>query len=127
MKTCLLVVGVALAAAAQTRLPREVPVAVYAPGTAPCESWLSAREAHLKRTPGDVRFVQFESFVAGYASAYNVFASAPAAGGARNVLNTATMDQHWGIIDTFCKDNPQQPFHQGVLALVNELNARAAK
>lgn len=106
---------------------REVPVAIYAPGTSSCESWLSAREAHLKRTPGDNRFVQFESFVAGYASAYNVFASAKPTGGARNILNTATADEHWGIIDTFCKDNPKQPFHQGVLALVNELNARGAK
>jgi hypothetical protein len=106
---------------------KEVPVAVYPPGTASCDSWLSARAAHLKHTPGDMRFAQFESFVAGYASAYNVFASAPATGGARNILNTTTVDEHWGIIDAFCKDNPKQPFHQGVLALMNELNARSAK
>jgi hypothetical protein len=119
--------ALALVLALSSQSTKEVPVAVYAPGTASCETWLSARAAHLKRTPGDHRFMQFESFVAGYASAYNVFASAPAVGGARNILNTTTADEHWGIIDAFCKDNPKQPFHQGVLALVNELTARSAK
>jgi hypothetical protein len=123
VKALALVVAVMLSA----QSARETPVAIYAPGTASCASFLSAREAHLKRAADDVRFVQFESFVAGYASAYNVFASAPTTGGARNILNTTTADEHWGIIDAFCKDNPKQPFHQGVLALVNELNARAAK
>lgn len=108
---------------------REVPVAIYAPGTASCGAWLGARQAHLKHTPGDVRFIQFESFVAGYASAYNIYAGGPPGPDvlARSVLGGTSVEQHWGIIDTFCSHNPKQPFHQGVVALINELNARTVK
>lgn len=106
---------------------KEVPVAVYAPGTASCESFLAARAAHLKRARGDSRFVQFESFLTGYATAYNVYADAPTTEGARHILGTETMDQHWGIVETFCQHNPKKPFQQGIAALVNELNARSAK
>jgi hypothetical protein len=120
-------VTIALALWLSQQTAREVPVAIYAPGTASCESWLSARAAHLTRTPGDVRFVQFEAYVAGYASAYNVYATPSSEGGARNVLNTATMSEHWGIVDTFCKHHPKRPFHQGVVALLNELDARSMK
>lgn len=95
-------------------------VAIYAPGTSSCGAWLDAREA-AKNNKNDVRHLQFEAFVFGFASAYNWYVGdAPSAKG---VLGDTDVYGQWSYLDKYCRDNPTHAFAKATSELLNHLKS----
>jgi len=97
---------IALIASSTLALPvdsqRPGDVAVYGVGTASCGAWLEARAAKPSRL--DIRVRQFETWLHGYLTAYNVFIS-----GSPDVLKTDAAGMR-AFVDKYCKDNPTAAF-----------------
>jgi len=111
------------AASAQIARPRQSatnPVAVYAPGTSSCGEWLDARE-EMKTNKLDVRYLQFEAFLFGFASAYNWYnADAPSSG---SIFGETDVYSQRAYLDKYCRDNPTDAFVLAVIALLNHLKS----
>ena len=99
-------------------------VAIYAPGTSSCGAWLDARRS---TGTNDVRLLQFESFVAGFASAYNTYVDGPltttsgSSERGRNVLHVDIYGQR-AFLDKYCAEHPTELFQRSVAALLNHLD-----
>ncbi len=94
-------------------------VAIYAPGTSSCGTWLDAREA-AKNNENDVRHLQFEAFVFGFASAYNWYVGDAPSGG---VLGDTDVYGQWSYLDKYCRDNPTHAFATATKKLLNHLKS----
>jgi hypothetical protein len=92
--------------------------AIYVPGSSSCGLWLEVRE-HPR--PNDARLVQFESFLFGYASAYNWYVDGPRRDGMRNVLHVDVYGQR-AFIDKYCREHPTDVFLNAVNALIQDLD-----
>jgi hypothetical protein len=87
---------------------------VYGVGASSCGAWLDAREG-AKKNKNDVRHIQFESYLDGFASAYNWYVDdAPSAKG---VLGEMDVYGQRSYLDKYCRDNPTHAF----VAAANEL------
>jgi hypothetical protein len=80
---------------------------IYAPGTSSCGAWLDAREA-AKSNKNDVRHLQFEAFVFGFASSYNWYVGD--ARSPKGVLGETDAYAQWRIWDKYCRKNPTHAF-----------------
>lgn len=106
-----------------TRPPQQSttnPVAFYSPGSSSCGAWLDAREGE-KKGPSDVRHLQFEAFLLGFASAYNLYVGdAPSP---RGILGETDAYSQWAYLDKYCRDKPTDAFFRAVLDLLNHLRS----
>ena len=124
MRFRVLVTGLVLicsAATAQTRqntTKTSDNVPVYAPGTASCGAWLDARD-RAKKNKTDVRQLQFEAYLLGFASAYNWYVGD--ASSLRGVLGETDIYAQRSYLDKYCRDNPTHAFVAAVADLLNHL------
>src|SRR3989442_1679751 len=78
-------------------------VPVCAPGVSSCGAWLDAREG-AEKNKNDVRQLQFEAYLLGFASAYNWYVGdAPSPKG---ILGETDMYAQRPYLDKYCRDNP---------------------
>jgi hypothetical protein len=108
------------APAPSQRAPVDDMSAVYEVGTLSCGVWLDARDS-AKSNPRDVRHWQFESFMLGFASAYNWYV-----GDARSpqgVLGESDRFAERAYLDKFCRENPSKAFVYAVIDLLNHLKS----
>lgn len=95
--------------------PTEDLVAIYGVGVSSCGTWLAARVG-AKTNNGDVRELQFVSWLHGFASAYNIW-RVPSNGGPASVLKTDDEGLR-AFIDKYCRENPTAIFQTAVAALI---------
>lgn len=121
MIALLLTAGGLSVQAAQSVRPRstDAPMMVYGAGRLSCGAWSASR----KQPEGsDIRRHQFESWVAGFVTAYNWRGQEPGANGVRDVLASTDMDGAFGFIDKYCADDPLKTMLSAVIALVAQLD-----
>jgi hypothetical protein len=112
---CLLASLGTAAAQKQDRL-----IAFYGVGTSSCGTWLDAGDGE-KRNKNDIRRRQFESWMDGYLSGYNMWASnAPAEGIYRTDVAGARR-----LLDNYCRENPTATFVSAVGTLIAEQRGAA--
>lgn len=93
---------------------------VYSLGSSSCGTWLEAREG-VKSNRNDVRHLQFEAFLSGFASAYNWYvADVPSAKG---VIGEVDPAGQWAYLDKYCHDNPTHAFAAAVANLLDHLKS----
>ena len=92
---------------------------VYSPGTVSCGLWLDAR-ASAGQT-NDIRLLQLEAFVYGFATAYNFYVPGSKFEGKRDVLHVDgyAID---AFLDQYCRENSTQMFVHAVTALLEHLD-----
>jgi hypothetical protein len=91
----------------------------YAPGSSSCGTWLDARDK-AKTNARDMRQLQFESFVFGFASAYNLYVSdAPSVG----ILSGTDFEGAFAYIDKACREDPTVAFTYTVNMLMDHLKS----
>ena len=93
--------------------------AIYVPGSSSCGLWLELRE-HQQRA-NDARQIQFESFLLGYAAAYNYYVEGPRRDGVRNVLHIDVYGRR-AFLDRYCHQHPTDVFVNAVNALLYDLD-----
>jgi hypothetical protein len=95
------------------------PVAVYAVGAESCGAWLVAREV-AKSYSRDVRHLQFEAFVYGMATGYNLYVA-----DAKHPDVLAGIDAYgqWAYLDRVCREDPHAKFVGAVGELFEHLLA----
>jgi hypothetical protein len=92
----------------QPRTPnRADSVVIYAPGTSSCGAWLDAREA-AKSNKNDVRHLQFEAFVFGFASSYNWYVGD--ARSPKGVLGETDAYAQWAYLGQVLPEEPHARF-----------------
>lgn len=110
------------AASAQIARPRQSAtrnVTVYAPGSSSCGVWLDARE-EAKTNKLDLRHMQFEMFLSGFASAYNwCLVGAPST----DIFGETDVYSQRAYLDKYCRDNPTDTFVWAVRDLLNHLKS----
>lgn len=112
---------------AQTARPRQGAttrpnddVVVYSPGSSSCGAWLEAREG-AKANRSDVRHLQFEAFLSGFASAYNWYVGDVTS--AKGIVGEIDAAGQWAYLDKYCRDNPTHAFASAVSNLLDHLKS----
>jgi hypothetical protein len=98
-------------------------VAVYSPGAAPCSTWL---EGFANREdPKDIRLKQFDAYLHGFATAYNVYAfNEPNA--TDDILKTSDLARMHAYLENYCRTSPVEIYYKAVRALLDDLRAQHA-
>lgn len=104
--------------AASQKVKDDAPVAIYAPGTRSCGVWLDTRAGKVKN---DIRQEQMESYLLGFASAYNLYTEGQLNDGQRDILHVADMYGQRAFLDKYCREHPTDIFVKAVVALLKHL------
>jgi hypothetical protein len=111
--------------AAQTETPRkgapaDRPVAIYAVGNESCAVWL---DVYAHRDDRDARLVQFDAYLNGFATAYNIYGPDDLTARGNNVLTSPPLLQH-ASLETYCRDHPLDLYLDAVNQLLRDLRAK---
>jgi len=105
----------------ETRKPEDRQVAVYSLGQESCGLWL---DAYAKRNTGrDIRLVQFESYLEGFATAYNIYG--PDTGGTQNHILSTDVYAQRAFLERYCREHPIDSYLNAINALFRELRKKS--
>ena len=112
--------------AAQTETPRtgaptDRSVAIYAVGNESCALWL---DVYAHRDDKDTRLTQFDAYLNGFATAYNIYGPDDLAARANNVLTSAPPTQH-AFFESYCRDHPLDLYLDAVTQLLKDRRAKS--
>jgi hypothetical protein len=111
--------GTITAATPQSRKAEDPQVAIYSLGTNSCGLWLDAYANRHKEK--DVRLLQFDAYLHGFASAYNLYG--PDNNRPRSILSTDEYAQH-AFLERYCREHPIDHYVKAITALFDELLKR---